>query len=802
MAAHRAMKNAGEPRFGNVVRLREEARDAWGWAWWDQIVQDVTFGSRMLRKSPSFTLTAIAILALGVGMNIAAFQLMNSLMISPLPVSDPDSLVRFSRRSPQGASTTFSYPALDFYAKHNTVLASSMGLVRTLVALESDASRAVPVQFVTANYLAELGAVPALGRLLDAARDDEPDAEPVVVLASSLWENRFGADPRIAGRTVRINGKPFTVAGVAPASFVGLTGRAAQAWIPITKQPYAFPGSDLLTSYRDNPVTFFARMKPGLSLRAVEDGMRPAASALGQRGADAAWENERLVPLPAGRFIRFEADTVAIAGAFTTIVLIAACANLATLILARGFSREREIAVRLSLGATRRRLVRQLLTESLMLAGLGTAAGLGVGFVAARLILTGSATPAFLQPKLDLRVMVFALMMAALASLLFGLTPALQAVKPRSTRTRARGILVAAQVAAGCTLLVVSTLLTRSLDRVTHAPLGFEYEHHVTLDPDLNASGFKAAAARVYWATLRDRLAGVPGVRGMSLETLPPLGNRAATGRIGKGYTAFVHHVDPDYFRVMGIPLRRGRNVQANETGAAIVSESFARAMWPGEDPLGKAWDEATVVGVVGNAPTVSLANPEASEFYHPIDDEHVAHAVMIVRVDGDPAPMTGVLVAAARSIDPRVSISAGVLREAFDVKLRLPRRMSAIVWALGALALALAAVGLAGLVIFTVSQRAREIGIRMALGARPKDVIDGVLRQFRKPVAYGLAGGFLAAAALSRVLEKELFGLSPFDPVSYLSAAALFTIVAALATAGPLRRALKVDPIAALKCE
>jgi predicted permease len=802
MAAHCAMKDTGEPRFGNTLRLREDARDAWGWAWWDQIVQDVTFGSRMLRKSPAFTLTAIAILALGVGMNIAAFQILNSLVLSPLPVRDPDSLVRFSRRSAHGSSTSFAYPAVTFYATHNTVLASSMGLMRTVVALESDTSRAVPVQFVTANYLSELGAVPALGRLLDAARDDEPDADPVVVLAFSLWESRFGADPQIAGRTVRINGKPFTVAGVAPASFVGLTGRAAQAWIPITKQPYAFPGSDLLTSSTDNPVAFFGRMKPGLSLRAVEDGLRPAAAALRQRGPDAAWENEWLAALPAGRFIRFEADTIAIAGAFTTIVLIAACANLATLILARGFSREREIAVRLSVGATRQRLVRQLLTESVMLGGLGTAAALGVGFVGARLILTGTATPSFLQPKFDVRVTVFALAMAAVASVLFGLTPALQAVKPRSTRTRARSILVAAQVAAGCTLLVVSTLLTRALDRVTGAPLGFEYEQHVTLDPDLNANGFKAAGARAYWTTLRDRLASVPGVRGMSLETLPPLGNRAATARIGKGYTAFIHHVDPEYFRVMGIPLRRGRNFQANETGAAIVGESFARAMWPGEDPLGKAWDEATVVGVVGNASTVSLAKPEASEFYHPIDDEHMHRAVMIVRVDGDPSSMTGVLVGAARSIDPRVSISAGVLREAFDVKLRLPQRMTTIVWALGALALALAAVGLGGLVVFTVSQRTREIGIRLALGARPKDVIDGVLRQFRKPIAWGLAAGFLSAAALSRVLEQELFGLSPFDPVSYLSAAALFTMVAALATAGPLRRALKVDPISALKCE
>jgi predicted permease len=802
MAAHRAMKQGSEPPFGSPLKLREDSRDVWGWGWWDHLVQDVTFGSRMLRKSPAFTLTAVAILAIGVGLNIGAFQILNSLALSPLPVSDPDSLVRFNRRSPQGKSTSFAYPALHFYATHNSVLASSMGLMRTLVALEHDTSRAVPVQFVTANYLSELGAVPALGRLLDAARDDAPDAEPVVVLAFSLWQSRFGTDPTIAGRTIRINGRPFTVAGVAPASFVGLTGRSAQAWIPITKQPYAFPGSDLLTKYTDNPVAFFARMKPGLSFTAVEDGLRPAASALRQRGPDAAWENEWLEARPAGRFVTMDTDGIAIAGAFTLIVLIAACANLATLILARGFSREREIAVRLSVGATRRRLVRQLLTESVLLASLGTVAALGMSFVAVRLFLTGSAAPSFMQPKLDVRVTLFAFAMTALASVLFGLMPALQAVNPRSTRARTRGVLVASQVAAGCTLLVVSALLTRALDRVTHAPLGFEYEHHVTLDPDLNASGFKAPAARAYWAALRDRLAGVPGVRGMSLETIPPLGNRVTTARIGRGETAFVHHVDPTYFGVMGIPLRRGRIFQANETGAAIVSESFAHALWPGEDPLGKAWDEATVVGVAGNAATVSLADPDVSEFYLPIDDPHVQRAVMIVRVDGDPSSMTGVLVGAARSIDPRVSISAGVLRDAFDVKLRMPQRMKVIVWVLGALALALAAVGLGGLVIFTVSQRAREIAIRMALGARPRDVLDGVLRQFRRPIAWGLAGGFLIAAGLSRVLQKELFGLSPLDPVSYVSAAALFTIVAALATAGPLRRALKVDPISALKCE
>jgi predicted permease len=802
MATHRAMKGAAQPRFGNTRRLREEAHDAWGWGWWDQLVQDVAFGARLLRKSPAFTLTAIAILAIGVGMNVGAFQILNSVALTPLPVRDPDSLVRFNRRAPVGSSTSFAYPAVDFYARHNTVLAASMGLVRALVALESDSSRAVPMQFVTANYLAELGAVPARGRLLDGARDDAPDAAPVVVLSSSLWQGRFGSDPNIAGRTIRINGQPFTVAGVLPASFVGLTGRSAQGWIPITKHPYACPGSDLLTSYTDNPVALCARMKPGLSLRAIEDGMKPAAAALRQQEPDAAWDHEWLAPVPAGRFATMDADGIAVAAAFTLLVLIAACANLATLVLARGFAREREMAVRLWVGASRGRLVRQLLTESAMLSSLGTVAALGVSIVAVRLTLTGTQAPSFMQPTLDVRVTLFAFGMAALASLLFGLAPALQAVKPKHTRSRARSFLVAAQVAAGCTLLVVSSLLIRALDRVTHLPLGFDYENHVILDPDLNASGFKGAAARAYWDGLHATLAGMPGVAGLSLETLPPLGTRATRSKIGNGATAFVHYVDPAYFRVMAIPLRRGRLFQAGELGAAVASESFAHALWPGAEPLGKTWNNATIVGIVGNAATVSLADPDASEFYFPIDDDHMQRAVMIVRVDGDPSSMTDLLAGAARTIDPRGSISVSVVREAFDLKLRTPHRMTIIVSALGGLTLTLAAVGLAGVVLFTVSQRAREIGIRMALGARPHDVILAVVRQFRSPISWGLAIGFLSAAALSRVLEGELFGLSPLDPVSYVSAGILFIVVAALAIAGPLRRALKVDPLAAIKCE
>jgi putative ABC transport system permease protein len=301
---------------------------------------------------------------------------------------------------------------------------------------------------------------------------------------------------------------------------------------------------------------------------------------------------------------------------------------------------------------------------------------------------------------------------------------------------------------------------------------------------------------------LRERLAAVPGVLATSLDTLPPLGNRATTIRIGNGATAYVHYVDPAYFGVMGIPLRRGRLLSVSEPRTAVVSDAFARAVWRDQDPLGRTWDGATIVGVVGNAATVSLANPDASEFYHLIDDAHLQRAVMLVRVEGDPSAALDRLVSAARTVDRRVSMSAGVLRDAFDVKLRTPQRMSIIVSALGGLAVALAAVGLAGVVLFTISQRMREIGIRIALGARSRDVVEVVVRQFRGPIIWGVAAGFTMAAVLSKVLQGELFGLSPLDPVSYLAAGALFVVVASIATAGPLRRALKVDPIRALRCD
>lgn len=805
MAAHRELLGEDAPRFGNTLRLREEARDAWGWAWWDRLTQDLVFAARILRKSPAFTLTAVAVLAVGVGLNLAGFQVLNAIAWRPLPVSDPDTLVRFQRRSPSSTGSSFAYPVLAYYREHATVLTAAMGILDARVALEGMSTRDVSVEFVTPNYFRELGGRTAQGRLLDPDNDGRTDAEPVVVLSHALWSSRFGASPEIVGRTIRINGRPFTVVGVAGESFVGLSRGTPSAWLPISTQPYAFPGSDALTNFTGAPVDFYGRLSPGVTVRGAEDGLRGLAATLSREHPGVMWKDEYVGVLPAGRFVTLNEKTapvIALASAFTIVLLLAACANLGTLMLARGISREREIAIRLSVGATRGRIIRQLLTESALLAALGTAAGLALSATGARVFLAYVQAPSFLQPQLDFRVLACGLLLGGLAVAMFGAAPALQAIKLRSSRARARSVLLAVQVAAGCVLLVVSGLLLRGLHNVANRPLGFDYTEHIVIDPGLTANGFKPAAARAYWTDLRGRVESAPRVTRTALTSLAPLGRKSATGRNPNGTIVYFHEVEPSLFDVMGIPLLAGRRFEPGEAGVAVVSESFARAVWPGRNPLGQTHDDHTVVGVSGNAATLALNSQDVTEFYRPIRERDLAEAVMIVRVDGDPVPALPAIVAAARATDPRVAPSVATLQDGFDEKVGSTRRLAAVVGALGGVALTLAAIGFAGLLAFTVSQRTREIAICIALGARPPQVARAVLRQFAVPVGCGVAAGMVAAALLSMALRRELLGISYMDPISYAGAVAVFVLTALASAAGPIRKAIRVAPIDALRCQ
>jgi hypothetical protein len=345
-------------------------------------------------------------------------------------------------------------------------------------------------------------------------------------------------------------------------------------------------------------------------------------------------------------------------------------------------------------------------------------------------------------------------------------------------------------------------LFLRGLERALNLAPGFEYQQLITIDPGLDTHGFQPPAALAYWTQMEARIRQAPGVEAAALVNLPPLGQRRWISRLPSGMTVVNYVIEPDYFRALSIPLRRGRNFAPGEKDAVIVSESFAQSVWPGEEALGKSYQQKTVIGIAGSARTVMLSDPTTVEMYSPMDAETLTRSVLVVRVLGKPEDAAGLLRPIARTVDPQVVPEIGLVRDSFEARLADPRRAAILLTVLGLTALAFAAVGLAGLVSFTVAQRAREIGIRLALGARPAHILTAVFRQFRWPVLAGLAAGMAGAAIVGLALRKEMYGVSNLDPLSYAAAAALFLVITALAALGPARRALRVDPIATLRSE
>lgn len=801
MEAHRAMvgmKGGTGPRFGNTLRLREEARDEWGWAWLDRLAQDLRFACRLLWRAPAFTLTAIAVLALGVGLNLAAFQVVDTVALSWLPIRSPETLVNLHRRSPRGTSTSFSYPAFDFYRQNRSSLTGGMGLVDGGVTLGDDETRRVDMEFVTPNYFSELGAMPLVGRLLDRS-DEGTNAGAVIVLSERVWRSRFGGEPSAIGRPLQVNGQPFTVVGVVPHTFVGLDDRSAAAWMPIAQHRIVFPGSTLLDDWKADPVRFYARVREGVSVDAAEAELRAAIDGLRTLRPENVWKDEWLALRPAGRYVSFEqaAPALALVGSLVGLVLVAACMNLGLLVLARTLGRDREFAIRLSVGATRGRIIRQLLTEHLLLGVLGASAGCFVAVEAARAVLSISGAPVGLAPHLNLRALLVAALLAVLSSVVFGFAPAWQALRPAvARRLRLRSILVGVQVAAASALLIVSGLLVRGVTRVVRVPLGFDYQHTLLADPDLASHSMSRGAAEAYWRSVDSRLRQVPGVRNVALTTLPPFGNRV---NVNSERTIF-YHVTPAYFDTLRIALQRGRVFNDGEAGVALVSEALARRRWPGEDPIGQVYDGVTIVGVVADARTVRVSEHAATECYLAIEPGHLAGAVIVVRVDGAPRDAAATIRAIMRGDDARLMPSVVLLQEALEDKLEGPRQFALVASTLGICALLLAVTGLGGIVAFTVSQRLHEIGVRVALGARPSHVVRAIARQFTAPVVCGAVAGSALAAAAGTALSREMFGVSRLDPLAHGGALLLFALVAAAAALPSMRRALRVNPIQMLR--
>lgn len=818
MAFHREMlERSGAPRkhFGNETLLQEQAHESWGWTWIERLGQDLRYGMRTLMRSPAFSIAAVLVLAVGIGVNVAAFGLFNMFVLKPLPVRDPDTLVRLQRSAPGTFSSSIAYPSIEFYRDHAKTLHAVMASTDRDVILERENVPA-RARFVTANLFHELGAETGLGRVFDPALDDRKDAPPVVVLSHTFWEQHFDSNPSVVGRVVHLNHKPATVVGVAPRNFSGLGLPHEPAfWVPLTQQAYFVEGSTVLTDTSlGGMVDMWARLEKGVSPKMAEQELLALTNELRRQSPTSVWDNERLISRPGGYLqavLKEDVPMLMLVATLVLLILTVACSNLGGLMLARGVTRSHEISIRFSLGASRQRIVRQLLTESLLLAAMAATAGVGMGYLCLRIFLSRVNAPPWLNPAPDWRIVLFAGTVGLLAAVVFGLAPALQLTNKRRSGTRSRQLLITAQIAASCVLLIVAGLLVRALHFAVSSDAGYDHEHILVVDPDLAAHGYSAVMARGYLDTAQARLGQLPGVISVGLTSMAPLGHKNVTSLGGYPFGIFVSRVEPGFFSTMGIARLSGRDVQRGDTNEIVVSESLARHMWPGQVPLGKQFlldpsnalsEKFTVVGVVANARTMSMHDPDATELYQMSDEASLPHMVLLVRTQGKPDDLATAVRTVTSGIDTGLFPTVHRLSESFQEEVGTVEKGAMIASLMGASAVLLAAVGLLGLVAYAVSQKTQEIAIRLALGAKKTHVITAMLRQFVGPVAVGLVGGAALAAAASQLLRRILYGVSGLDPTAYLGAIGLLTVIIAFAAWIPARKALGIDAMRVLRHE
>jgi predicted permease len=806
MAYHRElMPPERRAAFGNELRLREDAREIWGWTWLDRLHQDLAYGARVLRNSPGFSLTAMLVLGLGIGVPLTAFRaVMAGLEGGTAP--DPDTLVRVTRRAPGVSISQLPYPALVFYAANTKSFRQVIGLSAGNSAVfgeevEGRAPEHIQLNFATSNYYSEFGITPAAGRLLTAS-DERPDAEPAALVGEPFWR-RLGGSPAIIGQDIRVNGKLLRVVGVVPRS----SGSGADVWLPLVHQPYVIQGSTFLTDWNSG-LNVYARLRAGVSPEAAREETLAAAARLRELRPEDVHPGEYLDLRPINKLDISGKDLqrALAAAALVMLVLAVACANLGTLVMARGVTREREIQVRMALGASRGRVVRQLFTESLMLAGLSAVCGLLLSTAVLKAIQWRHNLDSGILP--DWRVLGATFGAGLLAALIFGLPPALRltSLAPRPGRTRP--VFLAVQVAASCVLLVVSSFLGRGVQRLGSMDPGFDFRHLVLVSPGLKEHGYNGPAAQAYLDQLQARAVELPGVRAASRIWLAPWGDRQM-GAVWRGRQFSGNHVDAQFVNTMGMRLLRGRNFQPGEKGVALISEAMERVVWPDRDALGKSLPWAAhgpaVIGVVRNASTAVVGSPGPLEFYLPLAPGEAPESLLLVRVSGRPQDSVRGLRDAARSLDGRLRPAVWAVTDAYDKEVENVSRAMFVLAILGAVAMLLCAIGLAGLAGYSVAQRTREIGLRVALGARPGQVVGAIVCPMVRPIAIGFVCGALGGAAVAGVLRSGLpamAGLEVLDPLAYFISMAFLGAAVLLSLLAPGRRALRINPSQALQHE
>ncbi len=842
-------------RFGNVTYLKEETRRMAGFSLIDAARQDLRFAIRTLRRAPGFTLTAVLTLAIGIGANTAIFSAVNTLLLRPLPFREPDRLMQITLVTPAAegrparSDMVWSFPKFAALRDAQNVF-EDLGLYEeTQSSLTGDGDpERISGEMIGGRYLPTLGIAPVVGRGILPEEDQHPDTRFIVILGDALWKRRYNADPAILGKAITLDGKPFTVVGVLPPGFKGLTGKA-ELMVPVMTRDG--PG---LAEKWSHEFELVGRLRKGVTPEAAARAMAVLGARIdaeipgrvgGHWGATARELNGvRVDPL-------VRRSLLVLLGAVACVLLIA-CANIANLLLGRATSRRREIGVRLAIGAGRSRLVRQLLTESLLLSLLGAAASVLVAWWGVKLL--GAVNPAstlraqqlgglgavvFSSVRLDASAMIFAAALAVITGLLFGLAPALQATRPSLTasltvggervrgamlrRFASRNMLVIAEVALAIVLLAGSGLLLRSLGKMLAVNPGFDPRSVLTLRMTVPRQSMARDSLPAFYDLMLARLGALPGVTDVGLGNCPPLAGGCNSTEItfldrppvpdGSAPEVGVNWVSPSWFSALRVPLKRGRLfTAADRVGApkvVVMSETAARRYWPNEDPIGKRVglgqggfaDGATVVGIVGDVrfgSIDSLPRPEAYISYF----QSVRQGMMIyLRGTSDPASMAGPARHAIREIAPGFPVYDVLTLRARVADAMAQARFSAILLALFAgVALALAGIGIYGVMSFSVAQRTREIGIRMALGAERRNVLMLVVGQGIALAGAGVIVGLAAALAATRVLRALLFDVAPSDPVTFASIIVLLLGAALLASWLPARRATRVDPTQALR--
>ncbi len=830
----------------------------------ESLWQELRFGARRLRESPGFTLITVLLLALGIGANAAIFSLLDQILLRPLPVRAPEELVLLHDPGPNSGMSTsnkespapLSHPLFVDLRDRADAFAGLLAYYPADVNLSAAGeTEKITAELVSGDYFGMLGLRPAAGRLLQPADDTTPAAHPVAVLGYDFWQRRFGGETSVVGRKLVLNTQPMVVVGVAPAGFRGLeVGRNPDLYVPLMMKAAMTPTWDRLDDRRARWLTLVARLRPGWSVERSQTALNQTFSQV---------VREELATYPPDHSERFRKDFLAkqmelqpgargasglrersaaplwVLMAAAGTVLLITCANVANLLLARATGRQREMAVRLALGAGRARLMRQLVVESLLLAAAGGAAGCLLAIWGGQLLMRALPEDQRLPLEPDLRLLAFSLAAALVTALLFGLVPTLETTRASllpSLRDggnnavgsrqggRFRSALVAAQLALSLLLLFVTLLFTRTLTNLKELDPGFDPQQLLTFQVDPSLNGYGEEQKQALFEQARQRLAALPGVRAVSFLQQPLLADSVTSNTVEvEGYedkededmNPHFNTVGPSYFATLGIPLVAGRGFDGRDRKdapqVAIVNQTFARYFYGEADPLGRRFSTGRdgdkpieIVGVIADAKTSNLRDEIPRQVYQPVSQvEDLTAMTFYVRAEGDPAALGRTVRQTMREVDPTLPVTElRTMRSQISRATLGERSLAVLAGLFGAVATLLAVLGLYGVMSYSVARRRREIGVRLALGAQRQRILRLVLGEALRLCAWGLAVGLPAGWAVGRVLRTQLFGVSPGEPWAFVAAVLVLTGATLAAAYAPADRAARVDPLSSLKAE